>query len=683
MNKTLVYICSFLGIWMLLGTIQGNAQTLTPRDSLEIRYQSIAQLEGFEVLLNIISKKNTTQDDFQDLVASSISGPRRTKLFYNPQVTAQSDLDPTVPQGSEINYPDTKEIEDYLNDFKTFYTQGSQNTIVFDEKLVSDIRYSQAGQNFFMKIKYRSTFNSPHKDKGAFPKRMRVAEFRIERRDEQWHSYISNLRFFNPTDREVYREPDAVEKEFQQLKQEGDTLLKLFEYTRASDRYLGARRLKPNDLSVSENIYQLELKIQPVKQRNLMNPTLDQYGTLIQGSLGMQNAQGDLADLYYERAQLHEKNNSMTEALEDLQQVIKWAPTYRKAYIKIGDLESRLNREDRAIEGYSKAVQLYLFPEDVSLLRKLAALERSSYDYEAARQHLTKALELDESAAGLYYELGTVLVDFGQQNSAVFNFQEAVKRDAAHAEAWYALAEAQRNLRVFSEAGKAYQKAVQLRPGWRSKLDQLLKETYVDPAIKAKNTGKLNAARNLIQTALMLDPQHKEAQKLYEELSGESSLPVATQPTTPTPSTPPPANPDTNLATNDKESTVISEPAPSRPSTSGGTPESIAREEIQYLMLRYEGSMENGDINNLEDFIMKGSKQGWKEFFVKVNNIQVTIRNPKTKFNKTFTTARLTFNQEMSYFNESKGQQENVKSSQEWRLESVNGVWEVLSVTYQ
>ena len=73
----------------LFTTSNGKAQSsveLTRGDSLEMRYQSIAQLEGFEDLLNLISKKNTTQDDFNEFVAASISGSPRTKLFYNQQV---------------------------------------------------------------------------------------------------------------------------------------------------------------------------------------------------------------------------------------------------------------------------------------------------------------------------------------------------------------------------------------------------------------------------------------------------------------------------------------------------------------------------------------------------------------------------------------------------------------------
>ena len=248
-------------------------------------------------------------------------------------------------------------------------------------------------------------------------------------------------------------------------------MFKLFEFTRAVGLYKKARQLKPNDMDVTDRISQLEYQERRIQDWTLLNPNADGFTNLINSYLNTQ-ATADLPNLYFERAKIYEKNNNITEALQDLKRVIQVAPTHRSAHIKIGDLEFQLNRDDRAMENYSKALGLFMFKEDVSLLRKLATLAKESYDYEAARQYLTKALELDDSAAELYHELGNVLVDFGQQNLAVFNFQEAVKLDANYAEAWYALAEAQRNLRAFAEAGAAYRKAVQLRPGWRENVNQ-------------------------------------------------------------------------------------------------------------------------------------------------------------------------------------------------------------------
>ena len=92
--------------------------------------------------------------------------------------------------------------------------------------------------------------------------------------------------------------------------------------------------------------------------------------------------------------------------------------------------------------------------------------------------------------------------------------------------------------------------------------------------------------------------------------------------------------------------------------------------------------MESGDAKNLKEFVVKGSENGWRSFFVTVKDIKLDIHNQKIKFNKSFTTATLTFDQSMSFFNESKGQTENMSARPEWKLKQENsGTWKVSSVS--
>ena len=513
------YLRSFIGYCCCALTLlpMGVAQTsmaLSQRDSMRIRSLSQAQLDEFITLLNNVSDRNTYAEDFEDFVLFAVEGGR--KIFYNSRTTVQPDLDPELPPGQEYNFRDVQEIQDYLTDFRTFYPRTTRRTVSIKDPLVSEIRFSEALGYFYMKIKYTSIFAGKHTTKQiAFPRRTRVAQFRIEKIQGDWKSYITSLRFFNPSDADRYREADAFEKAFNSLKEEGDKMLMLHEYQEAMKQYSEAQIQVPNDFYINNQIAKLEVTLSEMESRKFYS--LDSYNSRIRSAESNRANESDLPDLYYERGSMHERDKKYTEALEDYRKVVSIAPKFRKAYIKIAAIERRQNHVPEAIIGYSKAVDLHLFPNDIGLLEILAQLELEVDMTEEARNHLMKALEFQERP-DLYLKLGDILF-LGEINTAIFNYQQAVRINPNYVDARWRLGRAYLRIQNFEKAGNEFREAITQRPRLRRDLNEMIDQQFIKPALAEKSRKRLEAAEILATNALQVEPSDQSAKKILREIN--------------------------------------------------------------------------------------------------------------------------------------------------------------------
>ena len=363
---------------------------LSQRDSMRIRSLSQLQLDEFITLLNNISDTHTYGEDFDDFVSVAVAGDR--KIFYNSQATIRPDLDPEILPGQEHTVSDPQEITDYLDDFRSFYPRTSQRTISISQPLVSEIRFSEELGSYYMKIKYTSVFEGKHTTLGkTFPRRTRVAHFRIEQIRGEWKSYITSLCFFNPNEVDSYREANAFETGLDRLKKEGDKMLSMFEYVAAMNQYQKARIQAPNDYYVNNQIAKLEVILGEIEARKFY--LLESYNSRINRAERNRAEESNLPDLYFERATLLERDKQYTEALNDYQRVVALAPAYRKAHIKLASIALSQHQVPEAIASYSQAVDLHLFPNEVGLLEILAQLELEAGMTQKAKKHLKQALE--------------------------------------------------------------------------------------------------------------------------------------------------------------------------------------------------------------------------------------------------------------------------------------------------
>ena len=463
-----------------------NAMALSQRDSMLIRNLSLVQLEQFGTLLNNITHQETYPEDFEDFVHVSVNGSRR--IFFNSQATIQADLDPDVPPGQEVNFREVQEVSDYLSDFRTFYASGVRNSVFLENPLVSDIKFSEALGYFYMKIKYSSRFERNHTTKNkAFPTRTRIAQFRIDQVGGKWRSFITSIRFFSPNDNDKYREANAREKAFGASKDNGDLLISIFEYRKAMDSYKDAQVQVPNDFYVNNQIDKLEIILSDIEDRKFY--TLDSYNSKIISLNNNRNAEEQLPDLYFERGNMYERDRKYMEALNDYQQVVRLASRHRKAQIKIGDLELRQNHDREAIVAYTKALDLYIFPEDLSMLEKLADLEKRNGMTLEAGDHLLKALEYQERP-DLYLKLGEIF-ELGDINRAIFNYQQAIRMNRSYVDAHWRLGRCYLRTKNYKQAGEEFRLAIEGRPRLRRDLNELIDQTFIGPANQRKKSKEI------------------------------------------------------------------------------------------------------------------------------------------------------------------------------------------------
>lgn len=127
---------------------------------------------------------------------------------------------------------------------------------------------------------------------------------------------------------------------------------------------------------------------------------------------------------------------------------------------------------DKAREAFAKAVELK--PADAGQYNNFALVLAESNKFDEAKQNLAKAIEIDPAGAGkYYYNLGVLLLNKGQNDSAVEEFKHAIDTDPNYAEAQYQYGVALMGKATTDKSGKiiappgaveALQKYLSLKP---------------------------------------------------------------------------------------------------------------------------------------------------------------------------------------------------------------------------
>lgn len=147
-------------------------------------------------------------------------------------------------------------------------------------------------------------------------------------------------------------------------------------------------------------------------------------------------------------------------ALElDDQQPALWA--------NIGNVHSKLNRNDQAVEAYQKAIELA--PEDPTLYQNMGGLYASMGDTEKARELYQKAVSLSaygnpRDAAVNYYNMGVTFINSGNAEEAIEALTKALEADPEYAEAHYQLGISMLGTGQMEESASHLKKYLELAP---------------------------------------------------------------------------------------------------------------------------------------------------------------------------------------------------------------------------
>lgn len=179
---------------ILLGFFSGAyAQQYTVRDQEEIAYQAQLTLNMYKDLLNVIAYEDlASESEIRELIRNSYT-PSRNQLFYSAEAIIEDNV---KPSNLGVDYAQDKPVGDYLQYFDLAYEKSDNETIDFYDFEVSNLKY---GRYLYIKVKYTCLFKGKHKeDPAAYRPVDRVAELRVEKRDNAWKTLITSIVYHDP-----------------------------------------------------------------------------------------------------------------------------------------------------------------------------------------------------------------------------------------------------------------------------------------------------------------------------------------------------------------------------------------------------------------------------------------------------------------------------------------------------
>jgi tetratricopeptide (TPR) repeat protein len=164
------------------------------------------------------------------------------------------------------------------------------------------------------------------------------------------------------------------------------------------------------------------------------------------------------------------KQTMLTEAAGHLQEAINIHPTYKNAYLLLGNCYNYLKQYDQAIASYRKALELDPGYEEAFTNLKVTLQQAGRFygeeqgDLARAIQYLEQAYQMDANDYETVRLLGVAYGVGGNVQRAIEYFTKGVELAPNNAGAWYDLGSAYYNAQM-PEQGNAYiQKALEINP---------------------------------------------------------------------------------------------------------------------------------------------------------------------------------------------------------------------------
>ena len=214
-------------------------------------------------------------------------------------------------------------------------------------------------------------------------------------------------------------------------------------------------------------------------------------------------------EAYYNLGTLYLRRNSLNDARLNLEQALKLKPEYPEAWNNLGMMAAQAGNADEAIQNFEKS--LAIRPQYATALVNLGNVLRRQKRFDQAEQLLTQALKLEPADPEINYSLGML---YAQQNKIALGEQYLQRAVAARPDYGDAL----NNLGVllvreqrFADAEDKFRSCIAAAPNF----DQ----AYLNLARVYMILNEKQKARDVLQSLLRLQPQHKMAQQALEMLN--------------------------------------------------------------------------------------------------------------------------------------------------------------------
>lgn len=418
----------FLGLSLSISSFCFSQQ-YTLRDQKEIASRAQLTLNMYRDLLNVISISGLATDtEVKELIQNSYSDPKNP-IFYSEEVIIEDDIKPSN-LGTQLKQD--KSIKEYLKYFDLTYVKTDNETIEFSNFETSNLKYRD---HLFIKIKYTSQFQGRHKDDTAsYKPTERVAELRVEKKDNQWKTFISSIVYYDPNKPVNSTENDVT---LNTSVDDDGMYLNLIDGLKSESNSL-------NKLKEAEKI----------SQYNNTNDSIFTYYM-------------ELGQIALDAEKFEEAFTAFTEA----QQIYPYNLTLRQKVNELTRAQNRKsNSDDKKFEeaklsaeramiarNYAKAKSLYtealrIKPEESSIksridrldkiIQKTAFLESKFTvgQYKGAIKDYNKAIREDKNNADYYFGRARCYEKLNQTKDAIEDYSKAIELDGNFVDALHSRA---------------------------------------------------------------------------------------------------------------------------------------------------------------------------------------------------------------------------------------------------
>lgn len=235
--------------------------------------------------------------------------------------------------------------------------------------------------------------------------------------------------------------------------------------------------------------------------------------------------------LYNSLGNLLSRQNKLDEALNAYQTAIELNPQYPGAFNNLGNIYIKLNKPTEAIAAYQQAIKIDdLYPDAHFNLARIFMAQGKTTE---AKTHAEKVLTITAKHAGALGLLGTLELGLENHSRAIKLLQKRIMLQPSNAEAYKALASAYLQAKDYKNTINTIHQALQLEPKL-SEGHQIMATAYLmdenrekalmhfmqqieqEPNVESLyNIGvilsdqqRINDAISYFQRALQMDPNH-------------------------------------------------------------------------------------------------------------------------------------------------------------------------------
>ena len=156
--------------------------------------------------------------------------------------------------------------------------------------------------------------------------------------------------------------------------------------------------------------------------------------------------------------------NETDKAIEYYSKAIELKPDYAEAYNNRGNIFAEKKQYDKALEDYSKAIELKPDYAKAFCNRGITYSEMKQYD--KALEAYSKAIEYKSDYAEAYNNRGNIFAEKKQYDKALEDYSKAIELKQDFAEAFCNRGSTHNELKQYDKALEDYSKAIELKPDY-------------------------------------------------------------------------------------------------------------------------------------------------------------------------------------------------------------------------